>query len=192
MRQIALISIGSNDLSFWGSSRETVAAAIGRVAALATDTPRVSRAYRTPAFPAGSGPDFVNAAMRFETELAPETLLAELHGIEAAAGRSRSKRWGQRTLDLDLLALGQAVLPDEQTFITWRDLPLAAQTTRAPDQLILPHPRLQDRGFVLVPLSEVAPDWRHPVFGRTAQALCAALPDEDKAGVVPLGDARDA
>lgn len=186
MREIALISLGSNHLSFWGSSQETVAAALTRLAALATGKVAASRFYRTPAFPAGSGPDFVNAAAAFETELSAPDLLAALHRIEAEAGRERVRRWGQRTLDLDLVALGQGVLPDPQTYAAWRDLPLDEQMQRAPEALILPHPRMQDRAFVLVPLAEIAPDWVHPVSGVRLCALCDALPAADKAGVVPL------
>ncbi len=192
MRQNALISLGSNQLSFWGSPLATVTEAVERLRALGDGQAEVSRFYKTPAFPKGYGPDFVNAVVGIETDLAAHPLLEALHAIEAEAGRERKQRWGQRALDLDLLSLGQAVMPDEQTYLTWRDLPLASQTERAPEQLILPHPRLQDRAFVLVPLCDVAPDWRHPVFGRTARALCAVLPAADKAEVVPLDPAKDA
>ena len=192
MRQIALISLGSNQLSFWGSPLQTVQAAIDRIGAIAGGEIEVSRFFKTPAFPKGNGPDFVNAAVAMTTDLGPHALLDALHAIEAEAGRERVKRWGQRTLDLDLLTLGHAVLPDERTYLTWRDLPFSQQTEVAPDQLILPHPRLQDRGFVLVPLCDIAPDWRHPVFGRTAQSLLDALPDADKADVVPIDLEKDA
>lgn len=98
-------------------------------------------------------------------------------------GRERGTRWGQRTLDLDLLAMGDLVLPDAQVYAHWRDLPLEDQARRAPEQLILPHPRLQDRAFVLVPLSDVAPDWRHPVLGRTVLEMRDALSPEALAEV---------
>ncbi len=186
MRQITLIALGSNDLSFWGSSLETVAKAVEKVAALSPVPPKVSRFFHTPAFPAGIGPDFVNAVMQIETELTPAALLAALHEIEQEAGRERKQRWGQRSLDLDLLTFGYAVLPDQKTYAAWRDLPAAAQLNETPNQLILPHPRLQDRAFVLVPWCDIAPDYRHPTLPGTIAEMCAALPMEQRREVVPI------
>ena len=143
----------------------------------------VSGFYDTPAFPPGSGPMFVNAAAALATNLSPGALLARLHGIEAAFGRVRETRWGQRVLDLDLIAMGGMVLPDPATQTAWRDLAPAAQRTQAPDRLILPHPRVQDRAFVLVPLCDVAPDWRHPILGLSVAEMCAALPDAEKSAI---------
>jgi 2-amino-4-hydroxy-6-hydroxymethyldihydropteridine diphosphokinase len=144
--------------------------------------------YRTPAYPAGSGHDYLNAAGAFSVapDVTAERILACLHDIEAQAGRNRTLRWGARVLDLDLLALDDLVLPDAETQDRWRDLPLAEQASRAPGRLILPHPRLQDRAFVLVPLVDVAPDWRHPRLGLTVREMLAALPPEDVASVVAI------
>ena len=91
-----------------------------------------------------------------------------------------------RTLDLDLIALGDLVLPDPATHAAWRALPPDLQKMRAPDALILPHPRVQDRAFVLVPLADVAPDWTHPVLGLTVTAMLAARPVAERTEVVPL------
>ena len=98
----------------------------------------------------------------------------------------REQRWGMRTLDIDLLALGDSVLPDAQTQDAWRDLAPETQARLAPDRLILPHPRLQDRAFVLVPLADVAPDWRHPRLGLTVRQMLEALPAADREAVKPL------
>jgi 2-amino-4-hydroxy-6-hydroxymethyldihydropteridine diphosphokinase len=181
-----LIALGSNEESVWGDATLTVQKAMQRVSELAISAPSCSLLYNTPAFPARSGPAFVNAVMALDTDLSPQDLLAALHLIEAAAGRTRTTRWGQRTLDLDLIAMGERVLPDLPTFEHWRNLPQDAQTQQAPQTLILPHPRLQDRGFVLVPMMDVAPDWVHPVLGQTVRELCMALPAADRASVVPL------
>jgi 2-amino-4-hydroxy-6-hydroxymethyldihydropteridine diphosphokinase len=128
----------------------------------------------------------VNAAVRIAAPARPEALLATLHRIEAAFGRTRDRRWGPRTLDLDLLACGGLILPDAATLRHWIDLPPDRQQTEAPDRLLLPHPRLQDRAFVLVPLGDIAPDWRHPLTGRTAAGMLAALPPAARAALRPL------
>ena len=186
MGHLTLICFGSNEISILGDPRETVQKAMSQVAAMSEDAPISSPLYRTPAFPVGAGPDFVNAAMAIRTTLSPDAVLAELHEIETRAGRVRAARWGQRTLDLDLIAMGDLICPDVATQTHWRDLPPAAQASTAPDQLILPHPRVQDRSFVLVPLADVAPDWVHPVLQITIRDMLAARPAEERVTVVPL------
>ncbi|SDE60314.1 2-amino-4-hydroxy-6-hydroxymethyldihydropteridine diphosphokinase [Limimaricola pyoseonensis] len=181
----ALVALGGNAASPAGPPAATVRAAMAAVADLGRAA-RCSPLFTTPAFPAGAGPDFVNAAMAFETRLAPEALLAELHAIEARFGRERLARWGMRSLDLDLLALDGLILPDLAGWSAWRDLAPERQAREAPDRLILPHPRLQDRAFVLVPLCEVAADWRHPATGLSVRAMRDALPEADRAAVRPL------
>jgi 2-amino-4-hydroxy-6-hydroxymethyldihydropteridine diphosphokinase len=186
--QLALIALGSNESSTWGDAKETVQKAMLELAVLSSERAEFSGFFATPAFPAGAGPDYVNAAMAIYTTVCAADLLDQLHVIEAAAGRTRGKRWGQRTLDLDLIAVGDATLPDENTHKRWRDLPLADQQVETPSELILPHPRLQDRAFVLVPLMEVAPDWQHPILGLSVAQMCAALPDGLRAEVARLSD----
>lgn len=112
---------------------------------------RVSSLYRTEPVGHASQPDFLNLVVVGRTALAAPALLAALHRIEDALGRARSFPNAPRTVDLDLLAYGAEV--------------------RASPELVLPHPRLHLRGFVLHPLAEVAPGWRHPVLGRTAREL---------------------
>ena len=101
-------------------------------------------------------------------------------------GRERVQRWGQRTLDLDLIASGDLVLPNGEIHQYWRDLPLEQQMSTAPDQLVLPHPRMQDRAFVLVPMAKIAPDWVHPVLKQSVLEMLDALPEQDKDAVKPL------
>ncbi len=181
-----LIALGSNVTSSVGAPAQTLACAIDKLREEGVRIAAVSRFYSTPCFPAGAGPDYVNAALVARTRMAPAELLALLHKTEAAFGRERAERWGQRTLDLDLVAYDQVVLPDLETFEAWRALPSDLQRMRAPEELVLPHPRLQDRAFVLIPLSDVAPDWRHPVLGLTVAQMLSALPAASTSDVTPV------
>ena len=184
----ALVAFGAN-LKFGNILPEqTICAAVAALSAEGLPVARLSKLYQTPCFPAGAGPDYVNAAasIPLRHDQSAADVLAVLHRVEAQFGRERLQRWGMRTLDLDLLALGDSVLPDRETFLTWHDLPAQTQRSATPEQLILPHPRLQDRGFVLVPLADVAPDWRHPVLYKTVMQMLQALPAEDVAQVIAL------
>lgn len=146
---------------------------------------RRSSSYVTPCFPPGAGPDYVNAAavLALPPGADAEFVLQTLHGIEAELGRVRQRRWEQRTLDIDLLAIEDMILPDAAMQAHWRNLPPDEQRLLAPDRLILPHPRMQDRAFVLVPLADVAPDWVHPALKRTVRQMLADLPAQDRADV---------
>jgi 2-amino-4-hydroxy-6-hydroxymethyldihydropteridine diphosphokinase len=147
----------------------------------------VSRFWTTPAFPAGSGPDYANAVALVSCKVSAAELLQILHGIEADYGRDRTNgRWSARVLDLDLIAFDDMILPDATHLERWINLPLDQQKTSAPDQLILPHPRLQDRGFVLAPLAEILPQWRHPLTGRSVAQMLADLPDDALAEIIPM------
>lgn len=116
-----------------------------------------SRWYESAPVPMSDQPWYVNGVVEIDTDLDPASLLALLHEIEAAFGRTRSVRNEARPLDLDLLAYGDRVLTEEP----------------AP---LIPHPRLHERAFVLLPLAELAPDWRHPALGEGIQALIGRLP----------------
>lgn len=169
-----------------GLPSQTLISAIKSLAEKGVSIRRISRFFHTPCFPVGAGPDYVNAAVVVRPNCDPNSFLKLLHKVEAEFARERVERWGQRTLDLDLLSYGQTVLPDAETHQDWRNLPLELQATRTPDQMIIPHPRLQDRAFVLVPVCDVAANWVHPVLRQSAAELLAKLNLEDVASVRPL------
>ena len=173
-----LLALGSNVAGQKDSPVGNLSLAIAELGHQGVDIKQKSGFYATPCFPAGAGPDFANAALHFATDLPPLQILKLCHDIEARAGRERTRRWGARILDLDLLAVDDSILPDRQMFEHWATLPLDAQMQQAPDRLILPHPRLHERAFVLVPLMDIAPDWVHPVYGRSIAQMHAALPPE--------------
>ncbi len=183
-KDICYVALGSNISDDLSESRAVLEDAIAQIGA---DTAIHARSpiYRTPCFPAGAGPDFANAVIEIAAfgESIIE-MLARLHDIEAAFGRRRLVRWGQRSLDLDLLACGGAVLPDVKTVSHWIELPAHEQIKIAPDQLILPHPRIQDRAFVLGPWRDIAPDWEHPILNLSVQQMWNRLSDADRASIV--------
>ena len=151
----ALIALGGNV----GDVRETFPKAIGNILGMAQATLLArSSDYRTPPWGEQAQEPFINACIEVETSLDPHALLFTLHKIEKRFGRDRAKeqRWGPRTLDLDLLAYDDAVI-------------------NQPD-LTLPHPRLFERAFVLVPLAEIAPD--RVIAGQSVAAALAQLSTE--------------
>lgn len=183
-----LIALGANLPSKRGGLRDTFTVALQLLAGESLEVLAISRLYSTPAVPAGSGPDFLNAAVLVRSDLPPGEVLAALHRIETALGRTRDRRWGARVIDLDLLAAGATVLPDAATVSRWMDLAPGEQAAMVPDRLILPHPRLHHRAFVLLPLGDIAPDWRHPLTGRTVADMRDGLDPEALKGIAVLED----
>jgi 2-amino-4-hydroxy-6-hydroxymethyldihydropteridine diphosphokinase len=110
-------------------------------------------------------------------------MLAHLHHIEHLIGRTRSKRWEPRIIDLDLIDFDGEIAPNPARYRHWRELPLEKQMKQVPEQLILPHPRLQDRPFVLVPMRDIMPDWVHPVTGETLDRLLEGFTKEQLAEI---------
>ena len=150
-----VIALGANLDSVVGSPVKTISSALEALSKRSIRIVNVSPFYATPAWPDASDPSFVNAIARIETDFAPGHLMKLLHETETAFGRTRSVKNAPRTLDLDLIDYDGRV-------------------EEGPP--VLPHPRLSDRAFVLVPLADVAPGWRHPTLNLTVEQLIAALP----------------
>ena len=151
METTILVAIGSNRRHGRHGTPEGVArAAIAAIGAAGLRVVRVSRVRATP--PLGPGTRrFANAAVAVESSLALPLVLERLKAIEADFGRRGGRRWGDRVLDLDIIAAGSSVI--------------------ASPGLAVPHPQLARRRFVLDPLVEIAPDWRHPRLHATVRQL---------------------
>lgn len=160
-----IVALGANLNSTAGAPLATLQAALVRMEARGINVLAVSRFYATPAWPDPTEPPFVNGIACVRTKLSPTILLQTLHEIEAEFGRVRSRPNAPRTLDLDLIDYNGIVVDD---------MP------------VLPHPRLAERAFVLVPLCDVAPDWCHPVTRVSVRTLLERLPDTDRHAVVAL------
>lgn len=181
-----IVAIGSNQRLINSSSSDVLITALSRIAVSVGSVTSLSRFFQTPAFPKGSGPDFVNAALLVRAQGSADEILGKLHAIEHEFGRVRETRWGQRTIDIDLIAVEQKIIPNSETFRKWQLLPFSQQSKIAPDQLILPHPRMQDRAFVLGPMMEICPDWVHPVIQKSVSQMYDELDSRDKAELMPL------
>ena len=141
-----------------GAPRQALEAALVELGRRGVSVIRVSPWYRTAPVPASDQPWYVNAVAEVVTTLAPDELLAVLHEVEQSFGRVRTVANAARMIDLDLLDFR------------------GKTATGGPGRAILPHPRMAARAFVLQPLADLAPAWRHPVSGTPIQALLAALP----------------
>lgn len=178
-----VIALGANLPSEQGAPLETLEAALSLLEARGVRIEARSRWFSSPAWPEGAGPDYVNGAATVTTAMTPQRLLEMLHKTETMLGRKRGPdRWGARPCDLDLICHGAMVA---QGTVSWKRVVKAAPDTPRSD-LVLPHPQMHLRAFVLAPMAEVAPDWRHPVLGQSVNEMLAALPASDREAVKPL------
>lgn len=153
----AFIGLGSN----MGRRKKNITAALGALeSAREIEIVAVSPLYETAAEGGpGDQPAFINGVVEVRTSLAAERLLAVCQRIESLLGRTRDVHWGPRTIDLDLLAFDDEIASEPE--------------------LTLPHPMMHERGFVMKPLADIAPDWVHPVLQRTAASILEGMGDRD-------------
>jgi 2-amino-4-hydroxy-6-hydroxymethyldihydropteridine diphosphokinase len=155
-----LVALGSNQSGPWGTPEQAVRRALAELNGGPIKLMRASTLIQTAPYGVINQPNFVNAMARIETALSPHALLRRLHMIERQAGRRRGRRWGPRTLDLDLIDYdGQQI----------------TQKGIVQKALVLPHPGIDRRLFVLEPIAEIAPGWKHPVNHKTAVSMIQKL-----------------
>ena len=124
-----------------------------------------SSLYQTAAWGLTDQADFINQVILLQTSLKPHEILEEIQAIEKAQGRERLITWGPRTLDLDILFIDQEIIQESD--------------------LQVPHPHIQDRKFILIPLHEIAADWIHPVFKKSAKELLMETKDTSAVEIIP-------
>ncbi|WP_242915161.1 MULTISPECIES: 2-amino-4-hydroxy-6-hydroxymethyldihydropteridine diphosphokinase [Brevundimonas] len=149
-----IVALGANDKGQFATCQQGLERALEQLEASGCRIIARSDWWESAAWPNPSDPPFINGVIVIETEHSPKALMALLSRIEDRLGRVRSVRNAPRTLDLDLIAYGRVT----------DDL----------DGLYLPHPRAEERLFVMGPLAQIAPHWRHPLSHKTAQALAAS------------------
>ncbi len=157
-----IIAMGANLPGAHGGPQETLKAAMQKMEASGIKILKTSRTWLTAPVPVSDQPWYHNAVLSVKTKLGAHELLAELHEIEAFFGRERRNRNASRVLDLDLISYKDFVVNDCKN-------------------VIIPHPRMHERAFVLLPLQEVEPMWVHPASGRSVGELIGALPSGQEA-----------
>ncbi|MCR9212445.1 MAG: 2-amino-4-hydroxy-6-hydroxymethyldihydropteridine diphosphokinase [Proteobacteria bacterium] len=164
-----LIGLGANLLHpVYGEPVSTLKAAIEEIGGFCT-VEKCSSWYQSAPVPMSDQPWFVNAVIAVSSDLSLEDFLQKLHGVERSFGRIRKQKWEARVLDLDLLAYNDLVTKNESQDV-------------GP---VVPHPRLSERAFVVAPLAEILPDWRHSKTGEPASELLKKLPEDQEFRILP-------
>ncbi|WP_120495448.1 2-amino-4-hydroxy-6-hydroxymethyldihydropteridine diphosphokinase [Kiloniella sp. EL199] len=153
-----IIAIGANlESPKYGLPLQTCQKALSRLEELGVEIVKQSRWLKTAPVPVSDAPWYVNAVAQIKTDLKPDELLKLLHSIENEFGRVRPFINAPRILDLDIIAYNDFI-------------------SSPGDHLVVPHPRMHERAFVLLPLMDIDEDWLHPVIGKTAKELSLSIP----------------
>ena len=182
-----VVVLGSNLSSEFGNSAETLKKCVDEIRSNPSIESLIeSNWYISSSFLDKRDPRYVNVGIRFSTKLKPIKLLHFTSGLEYKYGRMRQERWGPRTCDIDILLCDQLILPSKLSFNKWLNLNLSDQIKLVPDELILPHPRLQERTFFLKPLIDLQPDWIHPFLKVKAKEMLDSLPPDELESIQEL------
>ena len=178
-----LISYGANLEGPFGKPAETLKLVFEELRQRNLEIVKNSRLYSSLAFPDPRQPRYLNGCLELKVNCNAADLLVQMKRIEIKMGRREGSRWSSRICDLDLLSFANMVCPSNEVFNYWYKMPLKKQMIKKPMELLLPHPRLQDRAFVLIPLIEVAPNWIHPVLNLSARQMCDSLSSTDQQSI---------
>ena len=175
-----VVVLGSNLSSEFGNSAETLKKCVSEIRSYsAIQSLFESNWYISSSFVDEKEPKYVNVGIQLNTNLNPKDLLNYTSCLEKRYGRKREKRWEPRTCDIDILLCEQLILPNKAHFEKWLKLDFSDQIKVSPNELILPHPRLQERTFFLRPLIDLQPDWIHPFLGIKAKEMLDSLPPNE-------------
>ncbi len=172
-----IVVLGSNLPSEFGNSAETLKKCVDEIKHNAgIESLMESNWYISSSFLDKREPKYINVGVRFSTDLNPRELIKFTSGLENKYGRKRNKRWESRTCDIDILLCDQQILPSRDHFVKWLKLDFSDQIKLVPNELIIPHPRLQERTFFLKPLNDLLPHWIHPFLKLKAKEMLDSLP----------------
>ena len=182
-----VIVLGSNLCSKFGNSEETLQKCVDEIR-LSFPIKGISESkwYISSSFLDKREPVYLNVGLKFNSNLEPLQLLKLTSLLERKYERKREGRWKPRTCDIDIILCDQLILPNKSNFERWLKLDLAEQKKLTPRELILPHPRLQERSFFLKPLIDLQPNWIHPFLKQKAKEMLDSLPSDDLQSICEL------
>ena len=182
-----VVVLGSNLPSEFGNSFETLKQCIYEIKKyLAVEPLLESNWYSSSSVLDKREPKYLNVGIRFSTNLNPSELIKFTSGLENKYGRKRRKRWASRTCDIDILLSDQKILPSQDYFEKWLKLDFSDQIKLVPNELVIPHPRLQERAFFLKPLYDLQPNWTHPFLNLNSKEMLDSLPLNEIQSIIKL------